>query len=585
MISGAGFFFYRSFRNQARYHLRRLRSPKYLVSAIVGLLYFYLVFFRQVFDGGARGDRVARPGLADLQIAEIGFAALLLLVTLAPWFSKSRGSGVIFSEAEIQFLFPAPVSRRDLLHLRMCRAQLPILFSVLLTALIFGRNPMVAHTAYLVLTLWVVYSFLSLYRMATFISKLSLAEHGVSAVRRQIGFLILLGGVVLSIGVWLFAYLPAPPTTLGLEELSDWLSRVAETGLAFYLLLPFRALVRPAFSSNWTEFLGRLGPSLFLLFLTYRWVIRSDVSFQEAALEESEKTVQKLAEAKRRGIRPSTVLRKEGRRAPFGLRATGMPHVAIFWKNLISAGRFGPRRLRMMLLIIGALVVCGFLWPSPGGRRMISRIIGSTAGGLAVVLSFIGPLVVRDDLRSDLLHIDELKTYPVAGWGIVLGEVLAPATVIAAQEWMLIILAFCFFPAEGRYPLIARERIALGIAAALLLPLLSLLGLIAHNAAALFMPGWIHLGKDEQQGVEATGQRLISLIAVTAVLGLAVLPAALAFIIVYLASHMLLGAVAIPMASFGAALTLALEAGILVVWLGRVFDRLDPSVEMLGMRT
>jgi hypothetical protein len=150
---------------------------------------------------------------------------------------------------------------------------------------------------------------------------------------------------------------------------------------------------------------------------------------------------------------------------------------------------------------------------------------------------------------------------------------------------MLLIRAVCFFPSEGNWPTDALERAAVGIGAAILLPSLSLVGVLAHNAAALFMPGWVNLGKDTQQGIEAMGQRLISLLAVTAIMGVAALPAAIAFVLVFLPGRWLMGSGAIPLAAFGASTTLIGEAAILVAWLGRMFENLDPSLEMLDVRS
>jgi len=50
-----------SLRNALSQRLRRLRQPRYLVGAIVGLAYFYFFFFRHFFAGHRRWPWTGRP--------------------------------------------------------------------------------------------------------------------------------------------------------------------------------------------------------------------------------------------------------------------------------------------------------------------------------------------------------------------------------------------------------------------------------------------------------------------------------------------------------------------------------------------
>src|SRR5207302_2803135 len=59
--------------------------------------------------------------------------ALLVYAALA-WLFPSSSGLFEFSEAETQFLFPAPVSRRQLLLHRLLRSQVGMLFAALLPA-------------------------------------------------------------------------------------------------------------------------------------------------------------------------------------------------------------------------------------------------------------------------------------------------------------------------------------------------------------------------------------------------------------------------------------------------------------------
>ena len=104
--------------------------------------------------------------------------------------------------------------------------------------------------------------------------------------------------------------------------------------------------------------------------------------------------------------------------------------------------------------------------------------------------------------------------------------------------------------------------------------------LLIPNAAVLLFPSWVQAGKDSPRGIEATGQRLIFAVGQFLVLLLALVPAALAFAAVYFPLKLAFGPVApVPFASLAAAILVAVEAGLGVRLLGKVFERFDVTEE------
>ena len=582
MIAAFLFYFYASVKNRMLARLRRLRQPRYLVAALAGGLYLCVTFMPHSFLRNRPRGELRIP--SDLNVSgtiETAFAFSLLILVFLPWILPARGGGITFTAAEVQFLFPAPLRRRTLLHFRMAKSQLGIIFAALVSTLIFGQGSSLLRTYFLGVGLWIVYSFLAFYRMGASMSLASLSEHGWSGVKRQAWILAALTGTLLCVLVWIRWFIPAPPVLQGSApaDLLHWFNGLFQVGPLYYLLLPFRALLRPALAQDGTSFLQALVPAVGLLALAYLWVIRSDVSFEEAALERSERTAQRL-EARKPGLALAHALRsRRVRRPPFPLEPEGLPFVAIFWKNLISSGQLRFSRLLALALAILAAAA----WAVAGGSSspgMIPAMVGAASGGIALFMAFMGPVVMREDLRSDLLHLDLIKTYPVPGWSVVLGEIMAPAAILACTEWFLLFLAVSLLPGLGDHALSAYQRLVFGISAAFLLPCFSLLGVLIQNAAALLMPGWIHLGKDHQQGIEAMGQRLITAGATGLVLLLAVIPAAILFSAVFLSAYWLIGWAITPIAALVAAIGLLIEAAVAIVWLGRVFDRFDASLEL-----
>ncbi len=577
MIGTFLFYLTCSLRNRLLSRFRRLRQPKYLISALAGLGYLYVFLFRQVFSR-QRGHAAVPPigvGPDMLSFLQTGLALALLVVVLLPWVWPGRGEGIRFTEAEIQFLFSAPVSRRSLIRFRLAKAQLGILFGTLISFVIFGRGRLFDHPAYFLTELWVVYSFLAFYNVGTSLTKMSLSEHGTSGLRRQLWALALIAVFVVSVVIWARWFVAFPPG-LQLEDFPAWFAGITGAGPARYFLAPFLALVRPAFAGDPLTFLLRLIPALGILVLTYLWVMRSDTAFEEAALERARKTAQRL-EAARGGIAGAATSARKVRRPPFELAPRGFAHTAIFWKNVISVGRIDLVRVIPALVFLGIGLAVAL---SKGAQReFLPAMIGTLAAMMAGFLTLLGPVMVRDDLRSDLLQVDQLKTWPIAGWSIVLGEVLAPAVVLALGEWLLLIVAVVSLPSLGRVHPSAFQRLLAGASAAFLLPGFSLIGLLIQNAAALIMPAWVQLGKEHKRGIEAMGQRLITMAATVLLLLFAVVPAAVLFAVVFLSGYWLVGLAVLPLAALLAALGLLVEAGIAVWWLGRLFDRFDVSLE------
>jgi ABC-2 type transport system permease protein len=575
------FFFYltRTFHNRIRIALKRLKQPKYLISALVGLGYLYLVFFRQAFSRSVRRPPMPVGGVADLLplIETIGAFALLLMVIL-PWIWPGRGGGLGFTEPEIQFLFPAPVSRRALVNFRLLKMQLGILFGVLISFVVFGRGRFFDHPAYFMVTLWIIYSFWGLYSVGTNLIQMSLAENGISGFKRQVWVLAILVGLAVSVVVWARGFVSPMPQndSASLKEMVTWLVRITEAGPAYYFLYPFRTLVRPAFATTPATFLLRVLPALAILGLVYLWVIWTDVSFEEASLERARKVAMRL-EAARSGSwrsRPRKV--SKGRRPPFELSPTGPPFVAVFWKNLISTGRLSTMRILPAVVSIGIGLAIVFSQSGKGGNAL-PMIVGTVAMAIAGFFTLLGPVMVRDDFRSDLLQIDLLKTLPVKGWNMVLGEVLAPVALLTLIQWTLLLIAAIVLPSLGKMSLSIPQRIEFGVSAALLLPCFSLVGILIQNAAALIWPGWIELGKGHRQGIEAMGQRLITMAATILTLVLVVLPAGIIFALVFFLGSWLIGMAILPFCSLIAALAILLEAAFAIAWMGRIYDKFDAS--------
>jgi hypothetical protein len=310
-------------------------------------------------------------------------------------------------------------------------------------------------------------------------------------------------------------------------------------------------------------------------------VIRANVAFEEASVEVSRKTAEKIA-AVRSGKWQGTDRKFKIRRPPFKLRSTGSPAIALLWKNLISAGQAFTLRVWIILASVGIGLCIGLGQSLAGGN--LPSALGMAAGMLCIWTLFLGPQIFRQDFRQDLPLADLLKAYPMRGWQIALGELLAPAVILTGVQWVLLLIATLLSVQGTLAPLGRSGMMAACFGAALIAPMLNLITLQIPNASVLLFPAWFQAGKAGAQGIEATGQRIIFMFGQLLIFLLALVPAAIVFALVFFLLKIWLDlAIALPAASAAAALVLAAEGALGLLVLGRLFERFDVSAEISGV--
>ena len=579
MISALFYLQYQSLKNHTLMRIRRLKQPKYLVGGIVGGLYFYWYFFRAFLGTPGRGRAAALLNAPSNPVLYESVGALVLLTILVlAWVIPHQRAALTFTEAEVAFLFPAPISRRGLIQFKLLRSQVAIFFTVLLLTLVtnrFGGRAWVHAAGW-----WLILSTLSLHMLGSSFARTRLMDRGITNWQRRLGVLALVLGLAGGVFVWARQAMPALDLSSlqDMQALQDYAQQVLTSGPLPYLIYPMRLVVRPYLAPNALAFVYALGPALLLLLLHYAWVIRSNVAFEEASVEASRKMAERVA-AVRAGNWQAAQQQPKRRRPPFKLRPTGSPAVALLWKNLISAGQAFTLRVWVSLALVALFASLAF--GHGQANSGVRPVLGMIAAVLIVWSLLLGPQFLRQDFRQDLLLADLLKTYPLRGWQLALGELLAPATVMTGIQWFLLILVVGLFSQPAADRLGWPSWLGLAFGAALVAPTLNLITLQIPNAAALLFPAWFQATKGGGQGIEVMGQRLIFMIGQFLVFIVVLVPAVAIFAGVFFLVKWLLGlAAGILLGSIGAAMVLALEAGLGVMLLGWLFQRFDVSGEL-----
>ncbi len=577
MIAGALFYSqFHTVKNRLLTRIKRLRKPKYLFGAIVGGIYFYFYFIRNLI---LRRNQSPISPTHVATVESIAALALLVIILLA-WVIPNSRSALAFTEAEVAFLFPAPITRRALIHFKLLKSQFAILFSAVLVAIV-GRG-FGGHFAIRAIGWWALISMFNLHLLGSSFTLTMIMDRGISTRTRRACFIGVVALAIAGIYFWVRATLPPLPTAAGGKDflwLADYIDRVLKSGPLPYLLYPFQMMVAPYFSASFGQFLRNIGPALVIIGLHYWWVTSSNVAFEEASIERSRKDAERTVAVRSGNWRGMHKPRKAAR-APFVLTPLGNPAIAVFWKNLISAGHNISGRLFLTALWV-SIASAGVLRSQVGANVQLFIFVAAL---MFFAMSLVtGPQMLRIDFRQDLPAADMLKTYPMAGWQIVLGELLAPAIILSAAQYLLLIVALVTCPAQlGPHGGWAEMRVGVALAAAVVTPFIDFIAMLIPNASALLFPAWFQLGKDGPRGFETMGQQMILMFGQLVVLLISLLPAAAAFAIVYLlASWMVINAAALFFGGVAAAAVLAGEAALGIKMLGSFFERLDLSEENL----
>lgn len=569
-MSGAlGYLTWISLRNRWRAQLRRLRQPRYLVALVLGVAYIWAFLLRP--QPTASGAASPLLGADARSLAELG----VLMLVAGAWLFAGGRLALAFAPAEVDFLFPAPLTRRKLVVYKLLRAQLVVVFNTLLWVFILRRGGSELPPLIRAATAWVFFTTLYLHRVGAGLARAAWVEHGRAGVRKQrlttAVFVAAVGALVWS-GV---RAAPAVARSSGLTVLGTIVA-ATRTPPASWVLAPLRWTLAPAFSHTVGGWTRAIGPALAILALNAVWVLSADVAFEEAAAEASRERVRRIEAFRNRRTGAAGKARLRG---AIPLAPVGRPEVAILWKNGLAFVRT-MQMGRLVGVLAFAAVTAVITSNSEGSGLHPARFVAILAMATAAMLVILGPRVVRNDLRMDMASLELVKAFPLPGRAIVAGEIAASLGVLVALQALLVLVAYAAYlvdPADLPSFGVPPVYLAFAPVAAVCLDVLAL---TAHNAAAVLIPSWVQTGSVVGGGVELLGQNLLTTLAMILVVVLALVPPAL-----------LAGAALVLAQSVGAGQTLALGAGAVVAlaavagelwltvrWLGRALERAEPAV-------
>ena len=578
--------------------LRLLRQPKYLVGLLAAAAWLLLWVGRPLLNSGVgfenRGFEMVTDDLRP--VAHMATAFVTSFALVLPWLWPWGRPGLRLREAELTLLLQAPLTRRQVIGYGLLKSAPGTVVTALILALVMGDG--LRGQMMLLAGLLPLFAFWSLH--SSWRAMLSVRERESPVVRRclwlvagaGVVFLLALAGAALPFVRSFVAGMPPD-----FERAVHDLGALAWPPLLRALLLPGRLLTAAPFAQGLAATALAGLPVALLAGLQLELVLRSRARFEERALEWARRTGARPFVTRRRALGGTRLTR---RWQVFDLASAGRPEVAVLWKNLMRVSRLPLLRGVGVTaaLCLGLGVTLGLL-PAPALAYTLLTVAGLAIAGAAPLF----PGSWNNDLRTELAHLELVRTWPLRPAPLVLAEVASPALLsfllgLAGLELALgASLGAELAVARGTLagaPLAPAGR-AMGVSAlgfALLVsvgavPFLAGASFAAsalQNLATLFIPAWMMKAPDANKGIAAFGRNLIVAPAIFLGFVLMLLPGAVLVglaLLVQQVAGVAWSAWEFPLWGLLAAAPLLVIGVVLVVLAGRLWAHLDPSEELL----
>lgn len=538
------------YRNRIRRWLRSLARPRTVVTVGLALAYVSLLL---------RQQHGTVPSVGEPALVTVLLGLLFAAGTVWAWIGPEMPSPLRFSAAEASILLSAPLARRTVLLYKLARWQAPLLFNALVLTLLLSTGQQLGSALRRMLAVWLLLATLRTHRLAASLvrerlrvrgSPLALVAAGVLAV----AFAIVLAATLRSL----------PPGTADdpSARLAGALRGLEASRALAVLFAPWMALAAPiAWSRDAAAWAARLAAPAGLLAVHLWWVLRADLSLEEAAAQ----ALGGLSPAQRQRREPVVV----------GLRPAGWPALALTWRQLARLLRRGAVRRSAAWAAALALGALGVTWLDVPALTEFVLILAMLAAGATALT---GPLWVRMGLRREYGRFDRLRPLPLTGTDVLLALGLASwSATLALQLGTAALLALLLAVHPALDPAVAALPALLPPAVALL-PATTAAGVLVCEAAAVWFPEWVGPPVRRGGGLDALGSSLLGMLAYLLGTALLLAPAAAAALGMAAVAH----ALHVPPTPPGIVVTwlvVLLEVTLLAPVLGRAFDRAEYAPE------
>ena len=406
------------FRGWLRFAKRNVSSVRGVIYLIIGLFFFFLWLFSLLFSPSAAN----RPNPEYVErFAPLGLLAGCLLNLFV-----SSGERVItFRPAEVDFLFPGPFTRRQLLLYKVAGIVAAALYQALFILIFFYNWGERAFFAYLGMVLLLLF-----FQFFTLTLTMTASTVGARAYSR--GRKIVLA----VIGLAVVAALTLMVRSDG--DVMETLARLEHSTAWHVVRAPFAWFVK-AFRAEtlWPDFVQYGSLALLVDLVLIGVVFALDAQYLEASAAASERQYQRLQRL------------RSGQGALAGPSGSGKARFSL--PMLPRLGGIGPtvwRQLQVVvrsflpfLLLIGLLGVSLATVLSRSDRSEDSLGVVAMLAGMLIGFPLLMTPAVLCDFRGDVDRMEVLKSLPIRPAWLAVGQLLAPSLVVVAVQALVAAVA------------------------------------------------------------------------------------------------------------------------------------------------
>ncbi len=367
---------------------------------------------------------------------------LMLLYVVLTIVTSLGQRAIYFSPSEVDLLFPAPFSRRQLLLYKILGSITAAIFMALffpMTLVMYIRSFPAAAVGFFLAFLMIG----SLTMCAQLIAQ-SVTERAFTRARK-----VLLGGLIAAAALAL-----GEAASRGLD--ANWqetLCAARHSPAAEILLAPFALFARIVTAERLIpDALGWAALGAVLVIGIYALAIRLDANYLETAVRVS----QQMQERRRR-MMSGGIFAVHSKRAVQSSRLPQPPWLGgvgpLLWRQAIQLLR-GSRGAIVLALIV-ALAMGTPLAFGAGRSKAFPVIFPHLIIGMGAYLTFLFSTQAPLGFRGDYERMDLIKSLPIRPMAMACGQTLVVAMLLTPLQWLAFAATAIFVPAAGAELLLA----------------------------------------------------------------------------------------------------------------------------------
>ena len=414
---------------------RGARTPKGALFLVVGIAVFGLWLWPSLFAAQV----VPRTDPFTVRaVAPVAILAACLLTVLTSGGEKA----IVFTPAEVDFLFPGPFTRRQILVYRIVKSSTGAVFSAIILSVVFLRHASSWPAALLAITLGML--FLQHLGMVLLLIGQTIGERAHTWGRRAL-VLILVAAVLAPV---------LPTLSRGVSEIGGMVQfslLVRSSAVGRLILLPVEPFGYLLTAERLVDLIQWSAVAVAVNAVLVWIIFWLDADYLESAAARSALVQERMLRARKLGIGASAAGGKVRFSPPMLPFWAGLGPV--MWRQMTAAVR-NSKGLLFVLILLAAIAAPWIL--SERNKESAQNTAAAAVAGALGWVTFVVSGMIKFDFRGDVDHMDVLKSLPISKWSLCAGQIAVPVLILTTIHWVVVAAVLLTIgPAGPVLPLVA----------------------------------------------------------------------------------------------------------------------------------